>query len=139
MEAQNQEFHFIMLSLLLSLGTWLSAEAVKNSADRLVGFFDIQDSNGVARYEQFFANTQYSSTTVDNATFLAMDVLHHTFVVGGYYMIALALVGMPHELIKYTFAPEKVELPEYNQYFTFFGDNERNLFPMMDEFYKMKM
>ena len=68
-----------------------------------------------------------------------MDVLHHTFVVGGYYMIALALIGMPYTFIKYSFMPETVELPNYSTQFSAFGDIQKNLFPIMDEMKKNKM
>lgn len=116
-EAQNQEFHYLMFAFLIAMGGWLSAEALKGSATRLVGFFDIQDSNGVARYETYFSGTSIDTTSVDNATFLAIDVLHHTLVVGGYYVLAAALLYMPHELIKYAMDPNSVELPDFNALF----------------------
>jgi len=127
------------MAFLLSAGAFLSSKAIEASADRLVGFFDIQDTNGVARYETFFSGTSTATTTVDNATFLAMDVLHHTFVIGGYYMIAAALAYMPYLFIQYSFKPETVELPDYATDFNFFGSVQKNLFPMMGEMKKNKM
>jgi hypothetical protein len=119
-EAQNQEFHFLLFAFLLSAGGWLSAEALKNSAERLVGFFDIQDSEGVKRYETAFSGTNIDTTTVDNASFLAIDVLHHTLVVGGYYVLAGALLYMPHELIKYSMDPSSVDLPDFKEWMSMY-------------------
>lgn len=119
-EAQYQEFHFLLFAFLLSAGGWLSAEALKKSATTLVGFFDIQDSNGLAQYESVFASTTIENTSVDNATFLAIDVLHHTFTVGAYYAIAAALLYMPHELIKFSFDPKSVEVPDFQELFGMF-------------------
>jgi len=116
-EAQSQEFHFLLFAFLLSAGGWLSAEALKKSAATLIGFFDIQDTEGVARYKSYFSGSNYPDTSVDNATFLAIDVLHHTLTVGAYYALAVALIYMPHELIKYSFDETSVELPDLNEFF----------------------
>jgi hypothetical protein len=123
-EAQSQEFHYLLFAFLLSAGGWLSAEALKKSATTLVGFFDIQDSNGLARYETVFSGTNIAETSVDNATFLAIDVLHHTFTVGAYYAIAAALLYMPHELIKFSMDPKSVDLPDFNMMFAMFMQHD---------------
>ena len=125
-EAQNQEFHFLLFAFLLSAGGWLSAEALKKSATTLVGFFDIQDSNGLAKYKSVFAGSSVENTTVDNATFLAVDVFHHTVTVGAYYVIAAALLYMPHELIKYSMDPKSVEVPDFKDLFGMFIGNLQN-------------
>lgn len=109
-DAQNQEFHYLVFAFLLSLGGWLSAVALQKSATRLVGFFDIQNTDGVAVYESVFGA---GSAKTDNASWLAVDVFHHTLAVTFYYLIAVALIAMPHELIKYAMDPNSVELPKF--------------------------
>jgi len=109
-DAQNQEFHHLMFAFLLSAGSWLSAVALQKSASRLVGFFDIQDTEGVERYKSFFG---VSEAKTDNATYLFWDVFFHSFAVIFYYLIAVALVYMPYELIKYAMDPASVDLPDF--------------------------
>lgn len=109
LDAQAQEFYYVMFAFLVSAGGWLSAVALQKSASLLVGFFDIQETAGVEAYNTVFGS---SVQNVDNTTYFAVDIFHHTLIVTFYYMIAVALVYMPHELIKYTMDPSSVELPK---------------------------
>ena len=58
--------------------------------------------------------------------FLAVDVFHHTVTVGAYYVIAAALLYMPHELIKYSMDPKSVEVPDFKDLFGMFIGNLQN-------------
>jgi hypothetical protein len=88
--ANKAQFDWFSLGLafLTAFGSWTSALALKNSTTRLINFFDIQDTDAVARYKAAFGG---SNPTFDNSIALLADLGLHSLTVLFYYILALAI------------------------------------------------
>lgn len=89
-EGQTNDFQYLMFAFLVALGSWLSANAMQKSASRLIGFFDIQNTDGAAVYLDKFGGSSAPSFAADG-TWLIVDIIHHTATVEGYFAIAAGL------------------------------------------------
>lgn len=83
----------IFFNIMIAFGGWIGATWFKESASRMLGFFDLQNTDGVAVYKAKFTGSE--EVKVDNALFLIVDVLHHSIVAYGYSSIAFAVVSLP--------------------------------------------
>ena len=89
-EGQTLDFQYLFFGFLVAIGSWLSAEAMKKSAVSLIGFFDIQNTDGAAVYMDKFG----TSSAPDHASegiWLFFDIAHHTITVMAYFAVATAL------------------------------------------------
>jgi hypothetical protein len=67
---------------LMAFGSWMSAWALKLSADRLIGWFDKQDTN-----------PNSSNSDVTNDTALAFDFVNHSLITFAYNALAWVIAG----------------------------------------------
>lgn len=86
-----QDFHFVALAMLLSMGSFLSSWSLKESASRLITYFDLQSTDDVARYNSLFGK----NPTWDGGVGYLLDMLWHTVEVVGYFLLAGGLVYLP--------------------------------------------
>jgi hypothetical protein len=89
-EGQSLDFQYLLFAFLIAAGSWFSADAMKNSASRLIGFFDIQNTDGAAVYMDKFSTSEATAWSADG-TWLVFDIIHHTVTVIGYFAVATAL------------------------------------------------
>ena len=85
---QAVDFQYLFYAFLIAMGSWFSAIAMQKSATRLIGFFDIQDTDGISVYESYFGA---GTRSFDNGLWLTVDILNHTIAVTAYFAIATAL------------------------------------------------
>jgi hypothetical protein len=104
---QAMDMQMIFFNFLIAFGGWMGAVHLKSAAERLIGFFDLQNSDGVAVYKARFTGSQ--EVQVDNAIFLIVDVLHHTFVADGYATIAFAMINLPLILVWGAMNPDELK------------------------------
>merc|ERR1712048_1415496 len=75
------------LAFLTAFGGWTSALALKNSTTRLIGYFDITNTDSATLYTQAFGN----NSSIDNSIALLVDLLNHTGIVSFYYILAAVI------------------------------------------------
>lgn len=89
-EGQTLDFQYLMFAFMIAAGSWFSADAMNKSASRLIGFFDIQNTDGAAVYMANFSTSDAPAFSADG-TWLVFDILSHTATVIGYFAVATAL------------------------------------------------
>ena len=103
---QSMDMKMLFFNFLIAFGGWLAAIWFKESASRMIGFFDIQNSDGVAVYKAKFTGSE--EVKVENAIFLLVDVIHHSIVSYGYSTIAFAAANLPLLLVYGSLNPEEM-------------------------------
>ena len=104
---QAMDMKMIFFNFLIAFGGWIGAVNLKEAASRMIGFFDIQNSDGVAQYKLRFTGSQ--EVQVDNAMFLLVDVVHHSIVSYGFASIAFAMINGPLMIVWGSMNPEEMK------------------------------
>lgn len=92
-DGQTLDFQYLFFAFLIAMGSWFSANAMQKSAAALIGFFDIQNTDGAAVYMSKFSTSSAPSWSADG-TWLVFDLLHHTITVDSYFAVAAALTAV---------------------------------------------
>ena len=80
------QFDWISLAIafLVAFASWTSAKALTMSTVRLIGYFDITDTDAESAYKTAFS----TNPTWDNSIALLIDVSNHTGIISFYYILA---------------------------------------------------
>lgn len=89
-------FNYMFAGLVTAVGAWGAGVALKQSTDKLIGFYDIQRSD-VNDYYQAQTSKQASW---DNFTPVVVDLVHHGLTLLGYWLLAAAI---SHASYKYSY------------------------------------
>jgi len=69
-------------AFLLAFGSWMSAWSMKLSVEKIIGWYDKQDTNPAA-----------TNSKVDNEISLIFDFLNHTAITLAYYTLSCVIAG----------------------------------------------
>jgi hypothetical protein len=78
--------------VLTAFGSFTGAKALAKSTTTLINFFDIQDTDGVARYNAAFSK----NPSWDNSTALLADLGNHSLIVLFYYILGLTISNLAY-------------------------------------------
>lgn len=101
-----KSYDFLFTGLVTAIGAWGAGAALKQSTDKLIGFFDIQRTD-VSTYYQAQTSKQASW---DNFTPVMVDSIHHGLTLFFYWLLALAISGG-----SYTYAYNYIVMPSPGQ------------------------
>lgn len=85
----NKSYDYLFIGLLTGVGAWGGAVALQQSAQKLIGFFDIQRADTTAYYQAQLSQTLWT----EGATPIIVDVVHHWFTILGYWLLGWAISG----------------------------------------------
>jgi hypothetical protein len=109
-EKLKQDFHFVALAFLLSMGAFLAGWSMNKSAEKLITYFDLQSTDDVAIFNtRFGKNPSWAKGQA-----YTIDMLVHTAEVIAYFLLAGGLVYLPHQFIEFNYDPSSVTIPEWN-------------------------
>lgn len=106
MSQADMEFNYVVMNFLIAFGAWTSAVLLKESAVRMIGFFDLQNTDGVAVYQSYFSG---SKPAVENGFFLLIDLLNHSITSDAFFAIAAVLMNAPLFFVYVSMNPELME------------------------------
>ena len=85
--AKSFDLIYLYWGFIIAFGSFVSAWALGESADRLIGFFDIQNTAAVEFYKEKFGK----EPTWDEGTAFTFDVFHHSMTILGYFLVGAAV------------------------------------------------
>merc|ERR1712167_329809 len=102
----QQDFHFVALAFLLSMGAFLAGWSMNKSAKKLIAYFDLQSTDDVAIFNtRFGKNPDWFKGTA-----YIIDMLNHTLEVIFYFLLAGGLVYLPHQFLEFSFDPSTFDI-----------------------------
>lgn len=101
-----KSFDFMFTGLVTAIGAWGAGSALKQSTDKLIGFFDIQRTDVGTYYQQQFSK----AASWDNFTPVMVDAIHHGLTLFFYWLLAAAISGG-----SYTYAYYYITAPTAGQ------------------------
>ena len=85
----NKSYDYLFIGLLTGISAWGGAVALQQSANKLIGFFDIQRTD----VSDYFKQQTTKDASWDNAVPVFVDVFHHSFTILVYWLLAWAISG----------------------------------------------
>lgn len=91
------------------MGAFLSSYSMKMSAQKLIAYFDLQNTQDVSLFNTYYGkNPDWGKGTA-----YIVDMINHTLEVIVYFLVAAGLVYLPHQFIEFSYDPESVMLPKW--------------------------
>lgn len=87
--ANNKSYDYLFTGLVTAIGAWASAEALKVSSKKLIGFFDIQRTDVSDYYKQQTGKI----ANWDNFVPVMTDMIHHGVTLAFYWLLAATISG----------------------------------------------
>jgi hypothetical protein len=100
-EAASFDWFVLGAEVLVAFGSWTAAKALQTSSTRLIGFFDIQNTDGVAAYKAAYSK----DPTFDNNLALIADLGNHSIIVGFYYILGVVIANLAYWFALATIKP----------------------------------
>ena len=85
----NKSYDYLFTGLISAIGAWGASVALKQSTDKLIGFYDIQRTD----VTDYFKAQTSKDASWDNFTPVLVDVLHHALTTLFYWLLAATISG----------------------------------------------
>ena len=95
------QFDWVSLGIdfLVAFASWTSAKALTMSTVRLIGYFDITDTDATSYYNTYFSA---DSSSWYNSVALIFDVSNHSIIIAFYYIMAAVIANCAYIFAYYT-------------------------------------
>jgi len=88
-QQNNKSFDYLFTGLISAIGAWGASVALKQSTDKLIGFYDIQRTD----VSDYFKAQTTKDASWSNFTPVLVDVIHHAATTLFYWLLAATISG----------------------------------------------
>merc|ERR1712046_42291 len=85
----NKSFDYLFTGLVSAVGAWGASVALKQSTDKLIGFYDIQRTD----VSSYFKAQTTKDASWSNWVPVFVDIFHHELTVSFYWLLAATISG----------------------------------------------
>lgn len=97
---------YMMWSLLMAFGSFIGAWALAESADVMLGYYDI---TGSAEFQNYLQSNKESPAELTKTMFFG-DLIHHAIMVVSYFALAAGVADLSFAYVYFSVTGQEIDL-----------------------------